>query len=160
MALSRNGRVLEPVRRSPHVFELRGQIPPGWVALRIELHGANVHVPPRLLIGQDVHDLPHARRGRIDALLEVASNDVLELEMPSGSQVQLGRILIRRVARAEVALRRAAPVVWRRLREPRTIPAAVGKILRAAWSGQLVDRLLRRSDADGRQAFYPEWYAR
>jgi len=44
--------------------------------------------------------------------------------------------------------------------EPRTIPMAALKILRAAGSGALLQRLLNRGGSQTQDMFYPEWHAR
>jgi hypothetical protein len=61
---------------------------------------------------------------------------------------------------AGAAWHAASRVVSKRFAEPRTVPAAVMKILRAWWRGELGDALLRRGGLRPQDAFYPAWYAR
>jgi GT2 family glycosyltransferase len=141
-------------------FELRGELPAGWIELDVELpEGAEA--PLRVIVAGEAQLLPPARAGHVRALLEVPPGATVGLQQAEdGPALQLGRIVAREVGRTEAALRRAAPVVWKRLREPGTIPSATMKILRAVRRGELLDRLLRRGGGSPQQAFYPEWHAR
>ncbi len=140
------------------LLELRGQIGAGWHEFAVELRGPS-RAPARLLVGAHAHLLPATESGRAVVIVDVPAGAELGLEIADDSPVDVGTIVAREVSRTEAALRRAAPTFLRRLREPWTIPAASLKILRAAWTGELLERLLQRGGGDAQQTFYPEWHA-
>src|SRR5581483_8699223 len=141
------------------VLELRGQIGAGWHEFSVELRRPTA-APMRLVVGTDAHLLPPAVHGHSVAIVHLPPGAELGLEIADDASVDVAAIKAREVSRTEAALRRAAPTIVRRLREPWTIPAASLKVLRAAWAGQLLDRLLQRGGDDAPQAFYPEWHTR
>src|SRR4051812_3551677 len=141
------------------LFELRGELGAGWHELAVELRGP-AGEPVRLLVGTTPYLLPAATKGRAVLIVDVPPGAKLHLEIADDSSMDVGAVVAREVSRTEAALRRAAPTVLRRLREPWTIPAASLKILRAAWAGEVLARLLQRGSGDAQQAFYPEWHAR
>lgn len=160
-AFGRSEHELTPVPTDEGTFELAGELPAGWIELDVEIRRPDEgRVPLHALVGGTAYPLPPGRRGHATALIEVAPGARLALQVPSGVDIALGRIVARQLARAEAALRRSSPIIWRRLREPKTILPAALKLLRAAREGELLDRLLRRGGREGPQAFYPEWHAR
>lgn len=142
-----------------HTLELRGPIGAGWHEFAIQFQRPTL-APMRLLVGTDAHLLPVTTSGRAVAIVHVPPGAELALEMAGESPAEDPVVRAREVSRTEAALRRALPVVLRRLREPSTIPAASMKIVRSAVRGELLDRLLQRGGSDAQQTFYPEWYAR
>src|SRR4051812_549685 len=149
------------------LFALRGDekpLPGGWVEIDARLQSVGGAPPePRLLVdrgdGLAAGDrVPLGARKWEVSRLSAAPRAFL-LEVAPGAEFELHGIRIRRIGRVEAAWRLGAPMVWRRLREPRDLPAFVGKFLRTlrdgGWSG-VTEHLLQKTRGSSNIA-YDDW---
>src|SRR5207245_2854277 len=71
-------------------FELRGNVPVGWIALCVELRGGtHERAAIRVFNGDTTEVLPPARNGRTCALVEVLPGAPLQIIIPDGGGLEL-----------------------------------------------------------------------
>jgi GT2 family glycosyltransferase len=171
--IPRPGRVLRPLHRlrpepQGDGYALRGgrRLPCGWVLIDLELQCEKA---PRLLVdsGQGFAlstsiALPFPVGGRLHALLRLPER-VDGLTLSCEGECKLGAVQVREIGAAEAFARVAAPVIERRLKDPRELLRAGVKLVKALASGgprAVMDRLLQKTQHDAPQLRYAEWRRR
>ena len=153
----------------PDLFELRGELPSGWVDLDFEVLGSGDLVRvPRLVLNRsaragDTIVLSLPQNGRIHSIVHVPETVTdLRIELSATAAVRIGHLRVRELGRLEAAARLAVPLVRKRLREPRTIPIMAAKLMRTLAKGGLTEvanTLFRKKPLLSRLPYW-EWVAR
>lgn len=146
-----------------------GQMPSGWVRLRMELTGEGT-VPLTPLLHVDTGEgfqesgvvrLPSSQHGTLDACIHLPGGVRALRLVPSTRPVKfrLGPVEMCEIAHAETAVRVYVPAAQRLVREPWRVPAVALKFLRVWYSdglGGLQGKVLKKVEAQAPET-YQDW---
>jgi GT2 family glycosyltransferase len=154
------------ITAEPAVFELSGAVPAGWVELDLSIgagEGAagGARVIAQLENGTQSVPLPLRPDGRARKVVRFPEAvRGLRLEVSRAGILHRPRMTVRELSAGAAALRLAAPLLTRRLREPWTLAVSIGKLLRTLRDGgvrAMADRLLYKEQRGSPQVWYEEW---
>ncbi|HEY2028432.1 MAG TPA: glycosyltransferase family 2 protein [Myxococcales bacterium] len=146
-------------------FELRGEMPEGWIELTLSLRSEGrgrvlVDVGEGFEKPQPV-PLP-ALDGNVRVVARVPGGvRGMRLEITGGAGVELGEASLRKLGAGAAVARLAAPLLRRSFIQPRHLPQAAKKFwaaLRAGGPRNVLDQLAhRQARRDAPVFWYPEW---
>ena len=150
----------------PGLFELRGEMPAGFVEVHLDIGAAQAGAGRARLIadsddGPRSLPLPLRRDGAATAVLRFEARPrSLKLEIDREGPLRGPTLRVRALTRVEAAARLAMPVLLRRVREPWDLPLSALKLVDALRRGGIsavTERLLRKEQKRSPQAWYAEW---
>ena len=159
----RNGAASAGPDTASTVFDLIGRMPSGWVELEVAIgDGAR---PARVIAdvenGTQTVPLAPGEDGTGRTLVRLpAFVRSLRLEIDGAAPVRGPTVSVREVSKGEAAVRLAAPLVIRRLREPWLFPRSLYKLVLTLQKGgvrALTDRLLYKEQRRSPHAWYEDW---